>query len=156
MRDCLNEKTLLLLYDGEGSPEDREHVDSCLNCARRYRQLGDDLKHIVSALKQAPPRKLAVAAAPRRWVRWSMAAAAVGLAFLVGRVTTARMYAGSELYAQQQQGRHVAALDQEYTARDETATTYGLYVDTLILLPDETEQEQTIADESWESESEGF
>src|SRR5262245_44318905 len=82
MKNCLSEKALLLLHDGEGSVAERAHLESCLNCARRYRLLADEIKEVVTILRQPPPphppRRLLVDS----WVRWSLAAALVAASFL--------------------------------------------------------------------------
>ena len=48
MRRRLSEKTLVLLHSGEGAANDRAHLEGCLSCTRRYRQLSSDLGEIVT------------------------------------------------------------------------------------------------------------
>src|SRR6516162_9847631 len=81
MKDCLSERTLLLLHDGEGSVAERAHLESCLNCARRYRLLADDIKEVVTILKQPPPTHAVPGPRMYAWMRWSLAAAVVAVAF---------------------------------------------------------------------------
>src|SRR5262245_2599411 len=99
MKNCLSEKSLLLLHQGEGSVAERAHLESCLDCARRYRQLVDDIKEVVTILKQPPTTHAVRVPRMYAWVRWSLAAAVVAIAFLLGRMTTAGVLGGSGFHA---------------------------------------------------------
>ena len=151
MKNCLNEKTLLLLHDGEGSAKERAHVESCLNCARRYRQLTDEIRDVVSILKQtAPPatRKPAVYSP----LRWSLAAGLIMGAFLLGRMTTAVMLSSR---ASAQSSRQVASA-QPQADEAEIAPAYGLYIENLIGQDDDTDGTQVAAGDTWSSDSDGL
>lgn len=158
MKHCLNEKTLLALHGGEGSTEERVHVESCLNCARRYRQLADDLKDIVSVLKQAPPPPQTArrSLAGTGW-RWSLAAAIAGLAFLLGRMTTAGILGVPRFHPAAEPAAQVASVDQELAdAGDATiGSTYALYVDNLITQEDESDSSQ-VTEDTWTNDSDGL
>jgi len=87
MERCLSEKALVLFHSGEGSASDRAHLESCLSCARRYRQLSNQLGTIVAALKQPPPPVTQRYRFATSRLGWSLAAAAMVLAFVGGRIT---------------------------------------------------------------------
>lgn len=147
MRNCLVEKSLWSLHEGEGSAGDRAHLDECLNCTRRYRQLTDDLKEIVAVLKQPPPARVAQTWMARSALRWSLAAAVVVFAFLLGRMTTAEDR--SDSIAMNQAGTQIAATDY-------AAASYGLYIDTLIHPQDEQDPGQLAFEDPWANDSDGF
>ena len=151
MKNCLNEKTLLLLHDGEGSAEERAHLESCLNCARRYRQLTDDIKDVVSILKQPPPPMVRKPAA-YSGLRWSLAAGVVMGAFLLGRMTTAGML-GSHATARSSQ--QLAAAPQQ-ASETSVGPSYGLYIDNLIGQEDDTDANQVAVEDSWNTDSDGL
>jgi len=149
MKNCLSEKALLLLHDGEGSVAERAHLESCLNCARRYRLLADEIKEVVTILRQPPPphppRRLLVDS----WVRWSLAAALVAASFLVGRMTTAGAPGGSSFHARAGSSTRVASADRPIAGVKGIAPTYALYIDNLIGSQDEADAGQmAVADAS--------
>jgi hypothetical protein len=151
MKNCLNERTLLLLHDGEGSVEERAHIESCLNCARRYRQLTDEIKDVVSILKHTHPpvtRKPA-ALSP---LRWSLAAGLVMGAFLLGRMTTAGMLRSGVSANSSQQ----VASAQPQAGDTAVGPAYGLYIDNLIGPDDDADGTQVAAGETWNSDSDGL
>ena len=152
MNNCLSERTLLLLHDGEGSVAERAHLESCLNCARRYRLLVDDIKEVVTILKQPPPTH----ASPSRmysWVRWSLAAAVVTIAFLLGRMTTAGVPGGSSFHARAASGSRVASADRAIAGANGIAPIYALYLDSLIGSQDEADPGQTGVADAGETDS---
>jgi hypothetical protein len=51
---CLEDKTLFLLSEGEGSEEQRSHLQSCQACTERYREIERDLRLITHTLQQEP------------------------------------------------------------------------------------------------------
>ena len=156
MKNCLSERTLLLLHDGEGSVAERAHLESCLNCARRYRLLADDIKEVVTILKQPPPTH--TSRSPRMYspVRWSLAAAVVAAAFLLGRMTTAGVLAGSSFHARAASGTRVASADRAIMGANGIAPTYALYIDSLIGSQDEADPGQTEVVDSGEPDSDGL
>jgi hypothetical protein len=151
MKNCLSERTLLLVHDGEGSLAERAHLESCLNCARRYRQIVDDIKEVVTILKQPPPTNASRAPRMHSWVRWSLAAAVVALAFLLGRMTTAGVLGGSSFHARATSGTRVASADRP--SADANAPTYALYIDSLIGSQDEADPGQLEVVDAWETDS---
>ncbi len=155
MNNCLNQKTLLLLHDGEGSAADRAHLDGCLNCARRYRQLTDDLKDIVAALRQPPPPQATRKPMMSAGLRWSLAAALVGFAFLVGRMTTTKTHADSVASSQPQSNTQIASAQRPAGVAN-VGATYGLYINNLIEGHDDSDQNQMAGDNNWGSDSDGF
>ena len=153
MKNCLNERTLMSLHDGEGSAEERAHVESCLNCARRYRQLTDDIKDVVTILRQAPSLSVARKPAAYPGLRWSLAAGLVMGAFLLGRMTTAgtlRLSHGGNMRPDQ-----VASAAQG-PGQAGVGSGYGLYIESLIGQEDETDSGQVTAEDTWNTDSDGL
>lgn len=64
MSQCLGQRTLLLIYDGEGNSTQRGHLAECESCAARFRQLGHDLEAISRVLREHPRRTLLVIGFP--------------------------------------------------------------------------------------------
>jgi len=153
MKNCLSERSLLLLHDGEGSVAERAHLESCLDCARRYRQLVDDIKEVVTILKQPPPTHTSYRPRMYSWVRWSLAAAVVAVAFLLGRMTTAGVLGNSSFHTRAASGTQVASANRPITSANAIAPTYALYIDNLIGSQDEADLGQMEAVDSWETES---
>jgi hypothetical protein len=95
MKRCLNEKELVTLHAGvDDSSEARIHLESCLNCARRYRDLQGEMETLIAVLRQPRPysirpRSLTSAIPWSRGLGWSLAASAIVAAFVFGRVTGA-------------------------------------------------------------------
>jgi hypothetical protein len=78
----LDDRTLLDVLGGEGSPPERVHPGACAVCARRSARLARDLDLVGNVLRDGPlPRPVARPAALRRWV--PLAAAAVTTAALL-------------------------------------------------------------------------
>jgi hypothetical protein len=153
MKDCLSERTLLLVQDGEGSAAERAHLESCLNCARRYRLLADDIKAVVTILKQPPPAHASRRPLVSSWVRWSLAAAVVAVAFLLGRMTTAGVLGGSSFHARAAASTRVPTADRPSAGGTGVAPTYALYIDSLIGSTDEADPGQMAATDTWETDS---
>ena len=153
MKNCLNEKTLLLLHEGEGSAQERAHVESCLICARRYRQLVDDIKDVVAILKQSPP-SLTRKPAAYSGLRWSLAAGVIMGAFLLGRMTTADTLRLSHK-GNLQSANRIASTGPE-VGHSGLGPTYGLYIENLIGQDDETDASQVAVEDSWNRDSDGF
>ena len=61
---CLEDKALFLLSEGEASEEQRSHLLSCRTCAKRYHEMGQDLRFITQTLQQEPPPLRIAARAP--------------------------------------------------------------------------------------------
>lgn len=55
MSRCLDEKTLLLLSEGDGGAEERSHLRICRHCRARYDELTRDLRSITHTLQEEPP-----------------------------------------------------------------------------------------------------
>ncbi len=147
MERCLSEEALLLVHGEEGSENDRAHLDGCLSCARRYRRLANELDEIVAALKQpAPPLS-----ASRRFSysgrRWSLAAAAIVLAFLCGRLTNFGVNNQSRVSLEQPSAPDSAGEVEPSIQWLEASNagiaapaSYGLYIDDLVA-QDESDQD---------------
>jgi hypothetical protein len=153
MRECLNDKELLTVHAGDGSDHARVHLETCLSCARRYRNLDTDLQSLVAVLRQSPPAaaRSRVIAATIPWSRglgWSLAASAMIAAFVCGRLTgiTVASRAGPVMASasnlRQAPLRQVAMVDGEGA---DAPATYGIYIDDL-MGPDASDQAQTVAD----------
>ena len=164
MKRCLSEKSLVLLHSGEGSASDRAHLEGCLSCTRRYRQLCSDLGEIVAALKQPAP-----ALRPRRrftysvlrwpelgWsgLGWSLAAAVIVLAFVCGRITSRsvadRGLAGPAESMEADSAEQADPFIQTAMANGPAINTpgyYGLYIDDL-MTQDEPDQNLAVVDEA--------
>ena len=153
MKICLSEKTLLLLHDGVGSIAERAHLESCLNCARRYRLLVDDIKEVVTILKQPPPAHASRRPLVDSWVRWSLAAALVAVAFLLGRMTTAGVPGGPSFHARAASSTRVASADRPIASAKGIAPTYALYLDSLIGGQGEADSGQMAVADAWETDS---
>jgi hypothetical protein len=56
MTQCLEDKALFLLIEGETNPEQQSHLQNCQACAKRYYETKRDLRLITHTLRQeAPP-----------------------------------------------------------------------------------------------------
>src|SRR5262249_6493962 len=55
MNTCLRNRTLLLLWAGEGTSEQQAQLASCTACAIRYRQFVHDLEAIERVLRTTSP-----------------------------------------------------------------------------------------------------
>jgi len=83
MTRCLRDRTLLLLYEGEGSSAQRAHLKECEACAARYRRLDRDLKAIGQVLREEPPSPVVSHPARPFAVRWLPAAAALAMTLML-------------------------------------------------------------------------
>jgi hypothetical protein len=145
------------MHDGEGSAAERAHLESCLCCARRYRRLVDDIKEVVTILKQPPPAHASRMSTPYSWARWSLAAGIVAASFLLGRMTTAGVLGGgSSFHASAATSARVASADRPIVAATGIAPTYALYIDSLIGSQDEADAGQMAAVNAWETDSDGL
>jgi hypothetical protein len=56
MTQCLEDKALFLLSEGEANPEQQSHLQSCQACTKRFYEMKRDLRVITHTLRQeAPP-----------------------------------------------------------------------------------------------------
>ncbi|MFQ5683883.1 MAG: hypothetical protein ACE5HC_11500 [Candidatus Binatia bacterium] len=79
MNRCLKDRALLLLYEGEGTNEQRAHLEACEVCSGRYRRLESDLRTIGQVLRQEPfPEALRYHPKPVT-LKWLSTAAALGV-----------------------------------------------------------------------------
>jgi len=79
MRRCVSDRTLWLVHEGEGQPEEQTHVRACPRCLARRDRLAHDLGTLSSTLRALPagaPRRQASA---RGWRRVAVAAMLVGV-----------------------------------------------------------------------------
>jgi len=153
MRKCLDDKELLVVHAGDDSGAARLHLETCLGCARRYRELDSDLQSLVAALQQPPPTaaRTGVMATTIPWSRglgWSLAASAIIAAFLGGRMTGVTVagpavpVAASVSNLQEAPLRQVGLVDGEDA---DAPAAYGIYIDDL-MGADASDQSQTGAD----------
>jgi hypothetical protein len=55
MTQCLEDKALFLLSEGEANEAQQSHLQSCQTCAQRYYEIKRDLRLITHTLRQEPP-----------------------------------------------------------------------------------------------------
>lgn len=80
---CLRDRSLFLLYGGEGTSAQRTHLTECETCATRYRQLSDDLGAISQVLREHPPPQTASVGSHPFVFRWATAAVALTLVLVM-------------------------------------------------------------------------
>jgi len=82
MNACVSEPMLVALASGDGTAAARMHVRGCARCAARAAALAEDLRILRQALAEEP---LPARARParRRWIPWSLTAAAAALLAVV-------------------------------------------------------------------------
>lgn len=159
MERCLSEEALVLLHSGEGSESDRAHLESCLSCARQYRELSNQLGTIVAALKQPPPPLIPRHRFAYPRLGWSLAAAAMVLAFVCGRMTAFGVEGQSGVSFEQplepDSAEQVEPSIQWLEANNAgiaAPVSYGLYIDDL-LAQDEPDQNPVVAASDGEADS---
>jgi hypothetical protein len=80
MTTHLDDRTVLDVLSGEGSPRERAHLESCAVCAQRSARLARDLDLVGTVLRDGPlPRPVARPAAMRRWMPLAAATATAAL-----------------------------------------------------------------------------
>lgn len=79
MRKCLRESALLLLFEGEGTGDERAHLEACETCGDRYRRLVGDLQVVDQVLRGEPPRQPLRRSSRFLHRRWVPAVAALAL-----------------------------------------------------------------------------
>jgi hypothetical protein len=145
MKRCLNEKELVAVHAGDGSGEARTHLESCLSCARKYRELHSDMEMLIAVLRQPRPRSvrpagLTLTSPWPRGLGWSLAASAMVAAFVCGRATRVTVpgiavhppvstTAASVPSSPRTSVTQVAMADNNGT---EAPAAYGLYIDDLM------------------------
>jgi hypothetical protein len=136
MKRCLDDQGLVACHAGDGSEADHEHLESCLGCARKYRELQGDLATLISALRQPPLTSRAAAAATRtaawpRGLRLALAASVVIAAFAGGRITglTTPEAVIRPVAVRTAGGDQIAMADNVGAG---SPAGYGLYIDDLI------------------------
>lgn len=137
MNRCLSDRVLLMLHEGEELERERQHLEQCADCDRRYRQLLDDLKGIVAVLNEPAPAQHRAPRASGQKARLGFAFAAVVTAFLCGRLTGGSI-GGQPGNSAQTVAPAVVAFDDSAVAGDAllTPASYGLYVDDLLSADD--------------------
>ncbi|MDE2485544.1 MAG: hypothetical protein KGL32_09930 [candidate division NC10 bacterium] len=103
MRRCLRDRSLLLVYYGEGRAAHLAHLETCSNCAARYRQLVQDLELIGHALERLPSALPVRRPGRASWQRRVTLAAtlATGVALVVG--VGVWQWHGAQVLVQRQQ-----------------------------------------------------
>jgi hypothetical protein len=137
MKQCLNDRELVIFHSGDGSDEVRAHVESCLACARKYRELQGDMETLVSALRHPP-----VAASARygssgaklwpRAMRWALAASMVAAAFVGGRFTGISTMGQAIPVTATVQNIPADQIAMTQNVGASTPAGYGLYIDDLM------------------------
>jgi hypothetical protein len=80
MKRCLSERTLWLVHEGAARARDLAHLEGCLDCTARYRQLGEELGEITRALRDhASPIRRGGRRGRRRWIAAAAILAGIGL-----------------------------------------------------------------------------
>jgi len=147
MNRCLSDRVLLMLHEGEELGREREHLEQCSACDRRYRQLVDDLKGIVAVLNEPAPAQRWAPHVTSQRTRLGFAFAAVLVAFLCGRLT------GGSIDGQL--GNSSPALAPTVVSFNDSGATggalltpasYGLYVDDLMSADDNDSNIDLVAD----------
>jgi hypothetical protein len=83
MTQCLEDKALFLLSEGETSEEQRSHLQSCQRCTERYHEIDRDLRLITQTLRQELPPLLVTTRKAPVFFRFLPIAAGVLLALVV-------------------------------------------------------------------------
>jgi hypothetical protein len=134
MNRCLSDRTLLMLHEGEEELQgEREHLERCADCDRRYRRLVDDLARLVTILNEPAPVQHLAPRVTGRQLRWGLAAAAVVTAFICGRITSGSVggqSSGLEQLSAQAALSPATAGSIEMAAL--TPASYGIYIDDLM------------------------
>jgi|SRR5271156_2680725 hypothetical protein len=159
MKSCLSEKALVLLHGDEGSEGDRAHLESCLSCARRYRELSTELTTIVAALKQQPPPLSRRSRPSYSRMGWSLAAAAIVMAFLCGRITAFGVSGKGGVSVEvpgdpdsiDSSDPSIQWMEARNTAVDNPAS-YALYINEL-LAQDDSDQNSVVAEGNGDADS---
>jgi hypothetical protein len=132
MNRCLSDRVLLMLHEGEELGREREHLERCSDCDRRYRRLIIDLEQIITVLNEpAPPQHWAPRVTGQN-ARWGLAFAAIVTAFLCGRLMGGSI--GGQLGNSGQVVAPAVVFDGSGPSDGAllTPASYGLYVDDLI------------------------
>lgn len=137
MNRCLSDKVLLMLHEGEEVGREREHLERCSDCDRRYQRLVNDLEEIVTVLNEPVPVRHRAPRITGQKARLGLAFAAVVMAFLCGRLTVGGI--GGQLSSSEQAvAPMVVASDGSDGGSGITGgaiftpASYGLYVDDLM------------------------
>lgn len=141
MNRCLSDKVLLMLHEGEELAREREHLERCSDCDRRYQRLVNELTEIVTILNEPVPVQHRAPRITGQRVRLGLAFAAVVIAFLCGRLTVGTI--GGQL------SKSEPAVTPMVVSFDDsgdssglvggaivTPASYGLYVDDLMSADD--------------------
>jgi hypothetical protein len=123
-------------HAGDGSDAEREHLESCLACARTYRNLQGDMETLLTALRRSPISGAAASVdlgTPdwRRGMRLALAASVVVAAFAGGRITGLPTSDQAAVTA----GGPAGGLGDQIAMAGDGARTpagYGLYIDDLM------------------------
>ncbi|HUY18711.1 MAG TPA: hypothetical protein VMV15_05750 [Candidatus Binataceae bacterium] len=156
MNRCLSERVLLMLHDGEELRRERQHLEQCADCDRRYRRLDDDLAGIVAVLNQPAPAQHWAPRVSGHQARMGFAFAALVAAFLCGRLTTGNV--GGQPGASQPAAAPVmVALDSSASVSGALVTpaSYALYVDDL-LSPDDSDSNIDLPADNGAQDSDDF
>jgi hypothetical protein len=141
MNRCLSDKILLMLHEGEELGREREHLERCADCDRRYQRLVNDLEEIVTVLNEPVPVQHRAPRITGQKARLGLAFAAVVTAFLCGRLTIGTI--GGQLGKSEPAATPMVVSFNDSGDSSElpggamlTPASYGLYVDDLISADD--------------------
>ena len=84
MKDCLSDRSLWSVLEGEGTERERAHLADCRRCTSRSQRLTHDLSLLGRVLSDAPPLPVAVPHAGWTPVRWAAAAAVIVMGLMFG------------------------------------------------------------------------
>jgi len=80
MNRCLSDRVLWALSEGGAAVAEREHVIRCVSCARRLRQLADEVGAIAHVLSDPPPARVPAPGFDPVRLRLAAVCAVVGVA----------------------------------------------------------------------------
>ncbi|HTW87503.1 MAG TPA: hypothetical protein VMD75_05815 [Candidatus Binataceae bacterium] len=141
MNRCLSDKVLLMLHEGEELAREREHLERCADCDRRYQRLVSELAEIVTILNEPLPVQHRAPRITSQRARLGLAFAAVVMAFLCGRLTVGT-FGGQLIKSGPAVTPMVVSFDDSGVSPElpggaiVTPASYGLYVDDLISTDD--------------------
>jgi len=84
MKDCLSDRSLWSVLEGEGTERERAHLADCQRCTSRGQRLTHDLSFLGRVLSDAPPLPVSVPHAGWTPVRWAAVAAVIVMGLMFG------------------------------------------------------------------------
>jgi hypothetical protein len=148
-----------MFHSGDGTPEDREHLESCLGCARKYRELQNDMDTLLTTLRR-PPVAIAARRAPGNLTtsprfRWALAASMMIAAFAGGRFSSLTSAKNSSVSVIDQKSRPTQIVMAD-NADTNAPASYGLFIDDLIASGSSDDANEQDPDSHIDSDSDAF